>query len=72
MRVGGENVIDIDVRVIVVINKNLLEMIKGDRFRVDLYYRINVLFINILFLREWKEDIEVMLKYFMKRKRVIS
>ncbi|MCP8378159.1 sigma 54-interacting transcriptional regulator, partial [Clostridioides difficile] len=72
MRVGGENVIDIDVRVIAATNKNLLEMIKGDRFRADLYYRINVLPINIPPLRERKEDIEVMLKHFMKRKRAIS
>ncbi|KPI48786.1 ATPase AAA [Clostridioides difficile] len=72
MRVGGENVIDIDVRVIAATNKNLLEMIKKDRFRADLYYRINVLPINIPPLRERKEDIEVMLKYFMKKKRVIS
>ncbi len=72
MRVGGENVIDIDVRVIAATNKNLLEMIKKDRFRADLYYRINVLPINIPPLRERKEDIEVMLKYFMKRKRAIS
>ncbi|MDN9573261.1 sigma 54-interacting transcriptional regulator [Clostridioides difficile] len=72
MRVGGENVIDIDVRVIAATNKNLLEMIKRDRFRADLYYRINVLPINIPPLRERKEDIEVMLKYFMKRKRAIS
>ncbi|MDY6622675.1 sigma 54-interacting transcriptional regulator [Clostridioides difficile] len=72
MRVGGENVIDIDVRVIAATNKNLLEMIKEDRFRADLYYRINVLPINIPPLRERKEDIEVMLKHFMKRKRAIS
>ncbi|MCC0648430.1 sigma 54-interacting transcriptional regulator [Clostridioides sp. ZZV15-6598] len=72
MRVGGENVIDTDVRVIVATNKNLLEMIKKDRFRADLYYRINVLPINIPPLRERKEDIEVMLKHFMKRKREIS
>ncbi|MCC0645239.1 MULTISPECIES: sigma-54 interaction domain-containing protein [unclassified Clostridioides] len=72
MRVGGENVIDTDVRVIAATNKNLLEMIKKDRFRADLYYRINVLPINIPPLRERKEDIEVMLKYFMKRKREIS
>ncbi|OJT84800.1 hypothetical protein BM535_23015, partial [Clostridioides difficile] len=39
---------------------------KGDRFRADLYYRINVLPINIPPLRERKEDIEVMLKHFMK------
>lgn len=72
MRVGGENVIDIDVRVIAATNKNLLEMIKQEKFRADLYYRINVLPINIPSLRERKEDIFIMLNYFMKKKRDIS
>lgn len=72
MRVGGESVIDIDVRVIAATNKDLLEMIKQEKFRADLYYRINVLPINIPSLRERKEDISMMLKYFMEKKRDIS
>lgn len=72
MRVGGESVIDIDVRVIAATNKNLLEMIRQEKFRADLYYRINVLPINIPSLRERKEDISMMLNYFMKKKRCIS
>ncbi|WP_334307544.1 sigma-54 interaction domain-containing protein [Paraclostridium sp. AKS81] len=72
MRVGGESVIDIDVRVIAATNKNLLEMIRQEKFRADLYYRINVLPINIPSLRERKEDISMMLNYFMKKKRHIS
>lgn len=72
MRVGGESVIDIDVRVIAATNKNLLEMIRQEKFRADLYYRINVLPINIPSLRERKEDISMMLNYFMKTKRCIS
>ena len=72
MRVGGESVIDIDVRVIAATNKNLLEMIRQEKFRADLYYRINVLPINIPSLRERKEDISMMLNYFMKKKRNIS
>lgn len=72
MRVGGENVVDIDVRVIAATNKNLLEMIKQEKFRADLYYRINVLPINILPLRERKEDILMMLNYFMKNKKIIN
>lgn len=72
MRVGGESVIDIDVRIIAATNKDLLEMIKQEKFRADLYYRINVLPINMPSLRERKEDISMMLKYFMKKKRDIS
>lgn len=72
MRVGGESIIDIDVRVIAATNKDLLEMIKQEKFRADLYYRINVLPINIPSLRERKEDISMMLKYFMEKKRDIS
>lgn len=72
MRVGGESVIDIDVRIIAATNKDLLEMIKQEKFRADLYYRINVLPINMPSLRERKEDISMMLKYFMKKKRDIN
>ncbi|GAA3649350.1 sigma-54 interaction domain-containing protein [Asaccharospora irregularis] len=72
MRVGGESIIDIDVRIIAATNRNLLSMIECEKFRSDLYYRINVLPISIPPLRERKEDIIMMLKYFMKRKIEIS
>lgn len=72
MRVGGESIIDIDVRVIAATNRNLLSMIECEKFRSDLYYRINVLPISIPPLRERREDIIMMLKYFMKRKIEIS
>ncbi|SHI07242.1 Transcriptional regulator containing PAS, AAA-type ATPase, and DNA-binding Fis domains [Clostridium collagenovorans DSM 3089] len=72
MRVGGENVIDIDVRIIAATNRDLLEMIKKEKFRADLYYRINVLHINIPPLRDRKEDITAMLTYFMNKKINIS
>lgn len=72
MRVGGENVIDIDVRIIAATNRDLLEMIKKEKFRADLYYRINVLHINIPPLRDRKEDITAMLMYFMNKKINIS
>ncbi len=67
MRVGGESVIDIDVRVISATNRDLLNMIKEEKFRADLYYRINVLPIHIPPLRERKEDINMMLKYFIEK-----
>src|SRR5699024_847765 len=47
MRIGGEKVIPVDVRVISASNKNLAEHIKENRFRADLYYRINVLQLNL-------------------------
>lgn len=67
MRVGGESVIDIDVRVISATNRDLLNMIKEEKFRADLYYRINVLPIHIPPLRERKEDINMMLKHFIEK-----
>ncbi|WP_195938003.1 sigma-54 interaction domain-containing protein [Romboutsia sp. 1001713B170131_170501_G6] len=72
MPVGGQNVIDIDVRVIAATNRDLLKMIKEEKFRADLYYRINVLPIHIPPLRERKEDIDMMLKHFIKRKIKVS
>lgn len=67
MRVGGESVIDVDVRVIAATNRDLLNMIKEEKFRADLYYRINVLPIHIPPLRERKEDINMMLKHFIDK-----
>ena len=72
MRVGGQSVIDVDVRVIAATNIDLLSMIKEEKFRADLYYRINVLPIHIPPLRERKEDINMMLKYFINKDINIS
>ncbi|EPZ61912.1 sigma-54 interaction domain protein [[Clostridium] sordellii ATCC 9714] len=72
MRVGGQSIIDIDVRVIAATNRDLPKMIKEEKFRSDLYYRINVLPINIPPLRERKDDINMMLKYFIERDISIS
>ncbi|WP_341457751.1 sigma-54 interaction domain-containing protein [Haloimpatiens massiliensis] len=67
MRIGAQKVIDINVRVIAATNRDLLQMIKEGKFREDLYYRLNVLPINIPSLRERKEDILELLKYFMNK-----
>lgn len=56
-RVGGEKTIKTDVRVIAATNRNLEEEIKNGRFREDLYYRLNVVNIQVPPLRERKEDI---------------
>ncbi len=57
MRIGGDRVINIDIRIIAASNKNIESLIKEGRFRKDLYYRLNVLPLNIVPLRERKEDI---------------
>ncbi|PMP67514.1 MAG: sigma-54-dependent Fis family transcriptional regulator [Caldisericum exile] len=66
-RVGGTKSIKIDVRIIAATNKNLEELIDRGLFRRDLYYRINVIEIEIPPLRERKEDIEVLVNYFIER-----
>lgn len=66
-RVGGTDVLDIDVRIISATNKNLLKECKKGNFREDLYYRLNVLNINIPPLRERKEDIELLVYHFISK-----
>lgn len=65
-RVGGTTTFEVDVRVIGATNKNLQEEIKQGRFREDLYYRLNVIPIHVPPLRERKEDIRVLVEYFLK------
>ncbi|MDD2361033.1 MAG: sigma 54-interacting transcriptional regulator [Syntrophaceticus schinkii] len=64
-RIGGLYPIPVDVRVIAATNRDLEKMIAQGEFREDLYYRINVIPINIAPLRERKEDIDVLCRYFI-------
>jgi len=64
IRIGGEEIIPVDVRVIAATNKNLLKLVNEGHFREDLYYRLNVLSLEIPPLRERKEDIPVLIRYF--------
>ena len=64
-RVGGTEPIKLDVRIIASTNRNLLTEIKNDNFREDLYFRLNVVPINIPPLRKRIEDISEMINYFM-------
>src|SRR5437764_12938442 len=66
-RVGGTFEIPIDVRVVAATNRDLRAMVGDGRFRDDLYYRINVLSIDVPPLRERREDIPVLLDYFLKK-----
>lgn len=56
-RIGGKKRISVDIRIIAATNKNLEEMVKENTFRKDLFYRLNVIPINVPPLRERKEDI---------------
>jgi PAS domain S-box-containing protein len=66
-RVGSVNEIVVDVRVIAATNKDLNEEVKKGNFRKDLYYRLNVLPIRLMPLRERKADISLLSQYFMER-----
>ncbi|QSX07783.1 sigma-54-dependent Fis family transcriptional regulator [Alkalibacter rhizosphaerae] len=66
-RIGGIREIVVDVRVVAATNKNLLEEVERGRFRKDLFYRLNVLPVQLPPLREHKEDIPLFVSYFMDR-----
>ncbi|MBO5607832.1 MAG: sigma-54-dependent Fis family transcriptional regulator [Treponema sp.] len=66
-RVGSSETISVDVRIIAATNRNLEEMVKAKTFRDDLYYRLNVLPLNIPPLRRRKEDIEPLAFYFLQK-----
>ncbi|MBI5788379.1 MAG: sigma 54-interacting transcriptional regulator [Candidatus Schekmanbacteria bacterium] len=66
-KVGGTAKIRVDVRVIAATHRDLKEMIAQNKFRLDLYYRLNVLPINLSALRERKEDIEPLAKHFIEK-----
>lgn len=66
-RVGGANTIKVDVRVISATNKNIEDLIKEGKFREDLFYRLNVVNIQLPPLRERKEDISILISEFLKK-----
>lgn len=66
VRIGGEKNIKLDVRVIAATNKNLRKMVEQNNFREDLFYRLNVVEINLPPLRERKEDIPIFIDHFIK------
>jgi two-component system NtrC family response regulator len=66
-RLGGLHPVKVDVRIVAATNKNLEEEVKQGRFREDLFYRLNIVRIEIPPLRERKEDIPLLLDFFLKR-----
>lgn len=65
-RVGGENTIQVDVRMIAATNKNLPELIGNGEFREDLYYRLNVVGLEIPPLKKRREDIPLLAQHFLE------
>lgn len=66
-RLGSDRVIPIDVRIIAATNKNLKNLVNENKFRADLYYRLNVLQLRILPLRDRKDDIKLLAQFFLKQ-----
>jgi Nif-specific regulatory protein len=66
-RVGGSKTIKVNVRLIAATNRNLEEMVKNGEFREDLYYRLNVIPIDLPPLRERGEDIRLLVNFFLER-----
>lgn len=67
-RVGGTKAVPVDIRIIAATHRDLEKMVRADRFREDLWFRLNVFPIVIPPLRERKQDIAPLVKYFLQRK----
>lgn len=65
-RVGGEKTINVDIRIVAATNRNLEEEVKNGKFREDLFYRLNVVRIQIPSLKERKDDIPLLMHSFLK------
>ncbi|WP_434511753.1 sigma-54 interaction domain-containing protein [Desulfitobacterium sp. AusDCA] len=66
-RVGGTEIFSVDVRIIAATNRDLKSMVEEEIFREDLYYRLNASQLKIPPLRERKEDIEILINYFLAK-----
>jgi sigma-54 dependent transcriptional regulator, acetoin dehydrogenase operon transcriptional activator AcoR len=69
-RVGGDKTIELDVRIIAATNRNLLDQVKEGKFRQDLYYRLSVIPVYIPPLRNRREDIPMLISFFLNLKSV--
>ena len=67
MRLGGGSYVPLDIRVLAASNKNLYQLAQENKFRADLYYRLNLLTLHLPALRDRKGDILLLVKYFTER-----
>lgn len=72
MPLGGNSVIPIDVRIIAATNRSLLKLIEENKFRQDLYYRLNILRLQMPALADRIEDIPLLAKHMIQRKQQIN
>ena len=66
-RIGGEKTLNVNVRITAATNKELLQQVKQGSFREDLYYRLNIIPINLPLLSERRNDIPLLARYFLRR-----
>ena len=65
-RLGGTRTMRVDVRIVAATNQDLVQMVREKRFREDLYYRLNVITLNVPQLRERREDVRVLAQHFLR------
>ncbi len=65
-RVGGQDLVEVDVRLLTATNRILEDEVKAGRFREDLYYRLNVVALHVPALREKREDIPLLAEHFLE------
>jgi two-component system response regulator HydG len=70
-RVGGEETVKVDVRVITATNRNLMKMVEEGKFREDLFYRLQVIPIELPPLRDRTDDIPMLVEHFLEKKATI-
>lgn len=66
-RIGGEHTVKVDVRIVAATNRNLEQEVAEGRFRLDLYYRLNVFPVELTPLRERKDDLELLANHFIAK-----